>query len=127
MKKAVLALVASLFGCAEPEPPPTVAGQERPTKNDWMRAAQRSITRGHCSAGAPFRSCADVTREQCEQTMTAALRPCIQTMSEQWPARISAGEEDERLRLELTGCVWHHAAFALGPTRIDLHCLMTPR
>ena len=124
---AAVVLATAILGCAEPEPVPTVAGQERPTKSDWLRVAQRSLKHDNCSAGGPFRRCSDTTREECEATLTAALRPCVASMRERLPARISAGEEDERLRVELTGCVWHHAAFALGPARVDMVCLMTPR
>jgi hypothetical protein len=127
MKRTIFAGLVAVLGCSEPEPPATVAGEGHPTKSDWLRVAQRSLQRDHCSADTPFRSCSATTREECETTIAAALRPCVQTMRERLPARITAGEEDERLRLELTGCVWHHAAFALGPTRIDLHCLLTPR
>lgn len=126
MRTATVLVAGVLFGCTEPAPPPTVAGQERPAKNDWLRAAQRTLVHEHCSAGVPFRDCTDTTREQCEATITTALRPCVAIMRERLPARIAAGEEDERLRIELAGCVWHHAAFELGPSRLDLRCLLTP-
>lgn len=127
MRRAAVIVVVALLACAEREPPATVAGQERPTKHDWLRAAQRSLRHEHCSTGAPFRSCSDLGREACDAAITDALRPCVQSLRERLPARISVAADDERLRVELMGCVWHHAAFALGPQRVDLRCLMTPR
>jgi len=125
--RAALVLVTTVLGCTEPEAVPTVAGQERPTKTDWLRVAQRSLEHDNCSTGGPLRRCSDTTREECDEVLAAALRPCVASMRERLPARISAGEQDERLRIELTGCAWHHAAFALGPARVDMVCLMTPR
>ena len=124
--RSVVAIALALTGCAEPVAPVTVAGEASPTKNDWLRATQRKIVHDHCSADVPFRQCSDTTREQCEDTIGAALRPCVKSMRERLPDRIDAGELDARLRIELTGCAWHHAAFALGPARIDMRCLLTP-
>ena len=126
MRASAALLVVAMLACTEPAPPPTVAGQAHPEKNDWLRAAQRSLRHEHCSKGAPFRSCSDTTREQCDETITAALRPCVQTLRARLPPRISVADDDERLRMELAGCVWHHAAFTLGPSRLDLRCLLTP-
>jgi hypothetical protein len=125
MRIAVV-LALALSGCAEEVAPATVAGEASPTKNDWLRATQRKIVLDHCGAGVPFRQCTDTTREECESTIGAALRPCVKSMRERLPERIDAGELDTRLRIELTGCAWHHAAFALGPARIDMRCLLTP-
>lgn len=121
-----VALALALAGCAEPVGPVTVAGETTPTKTDWLRATQRKIVHNHCSAGVPFRACSDTTREECETTIGAALRPCVKSMRERLPDRIDADELDARLRIELMGCTWHHAAIALGPARIDLRCLLTP-
>jgi hypothetical protein len=120
------ALVGAVLGCSDAASPATVAGQTAPTSADWLRAPPRRVVHDHCSAGAPFRTCSDTTREQCDSAIRAALRPCTQTMRERLPDRVDA-RDDEQLRLELTGCVWHHAAFVLGPSRIHLRCLLTPR
>ncbi len=124
--RRLFALALALSGCAEPAPPATIDGEASPTKTDWLRAAQRKIVHDHCSAGVAFRQCTDTSREECESTIGAALRPCVKSMRERLPDRIDGGELDTRLRIELTGCAWHHAAFALGPARIDMRCLLTP-
>lgn len=122
-----IALAAGPIACGGDASPPTIAGQRELAKREWQRVALRDLRKQSCTEGGVFRRCSDTNRDECERTIAAAVRTCIDTNDAGYPDRITAGEEDERLREQLMGCMWHHAAFALGPTRVDMACLLTPR
>jgi hypothetical protein len=124
MRRALAIALLACTACAEDAPPRTIAGQQELTQREWIRFAQRKMRSDNCSRGGLFRRCSDTTRDECEQTLDRAWKRCIADRHDELPARIGAGDQDWRLRQEMTGCTWHHAAFDLGPARIDMLCLM---
>lgn len=127
MTSRTIALALAAATCGGEASPPTIAGQRELAKREWERVALRELRKESCSEGGVFRRCSDTNRDECENTIAAALRECIETNDARFPATITAGDEDEHLREQLMGCMWHHAAFALGPARVDMACLLTPR
>lgn len=123
-------LLAFLGACGSTSasgPAPSIGGAPELDRGEWLSYSRRSLRRETCTRDSRFRRCSEVDRDGCEAQMTAALRICEAAYRTKLPARIAAGEDDRHARDQLTGCMWHHAAIALGPTQIDIACLLTSR
>ena len=111
---------------AQPDAPAaSIAGQPELSRDEWLAHTRRSLRRESCAPKARFRRCSDVERDECEHRMGVALKTCAGSIGPGLPARIAAGHEDAHARDQLTGCMWHHAAIELGPTHVDMLCLLS--
>lgn len=114
--------------CGAPDPQtsaPSIGASPGLGRADWLAYTRRSLRRESCTHGEAFRRCSELHRDACEHALTPALARCATKMGAALPEHIAAGEPDAQARHELTGCMWHHAARALGPARLDVLCLLS--
>lgn len=126
--RGVLVTLVVATACAKQPPPPTFGGLPDLAREQWLVVAARALRKESCESGSHFRRCTmGVSRDACDHVVSLGARRCSESWGPTIEARISAGDHDRRRRDELRGCVWHHADMELGPTRLDMLCVLTPR
>lgn len=123
-----MAVLLVAMACTPPAPPPTFWGAPDLPREPWLVVAGRALRKESCQAGSHLRQCTmDTSRDDCDHVVSLGLRRCSESWGQTIESRISAGDHDRRRRDDLRGCVWHHVGMELGPTRLDMLCLLTPR
>lgn len=126
----MLTLVASIGACGSAPPSgdaPTIEGHPELSRADWLASSRPSLRHETCTKGSRFRRCSELDRDRCEEHMIAALAICSAAYRTKLPERITAGAANLEARNQLTGCMWHHAAIAIGPAELDMLCLLTSK
>jgi hypothetical protein len=73
--------------------PARARGQQEVSKADWIETMKTALPTGFCADGTPFRTCFEVTQEQCEDAAASATRLCLKKFQRQIPAKLKQPED----------------------------------
>jgi hypothetical protein len=125
---ASLGVLVGACGGTSPRRAPSFDGMPDLVRDQWLVVAGRALRKESCESGSHLRRCTmGVTRDDCDHVVSVGLRRCTVDWGSTIEPRISAGPMDVTRREQLRGCVWHHVGMELGPRRLDMPCLLTPR
>ncbi|HUL57881.1 MAG TPA: hypothetical protein VLU43_01325 [Anaeromyxobacteraceae bacterium] len=92
--------------------------QQVVSKKDWLEAMKTALPTAFCAAGMPFRTCFDVTQEQCEDAAASAARVCLKKFEGEIPDRLRQPEDGKKWGEKVGQCAGNTYSIALAQKKV---------
>ncbi len=92
--------------------------QQTVSRADWMETMKTALPTAFCADDTPFRTCFEVTQEQCEETVASAVRVCLKKLQSKIPARLKQPEDGTKWGQKVGECAGNSYTAVLAKKKL---------
>ncbi|HEU4383780.1 MAG TPA: hypothetical protein VFR85_09790 [Anaeromyxobacteraceae bacterium] len=87
-------------------------------KATWIETMKTALPTAFCAEGTPFRTCFQVTQEECEDAAASAVRLCLKKLQSQIPAKLKQPKDGEKWGQKVGECAGNSYTAALATKKL---------
>lgn len=89
------------------------------SKAEWIDTMKTALPTAFCAEGTPFRTCFEVTQEECEDAAASAVRLCLKKLQSKIPAKLQQPRDGEKWGQKVGECAGNSYTAALAKKKLN--------